>query len=327
MDLALGDLPVRAMSLLDPAHLSALGGIAINVYPPDGALGRLPPRRDTLWLVGTDATGEAVDSVRAAMERLGPSVVVDLASGTGAERLDRVSLDETPCVVRLAEYGPEVGLLDLDRADGGGWLVSWHTVPLAERWEHVPSPAREEISRLFDVYREEVRRRGLLDRFPTVPDAPGDGYVGSARCAACHRAIYDSWAGTAHHGALADLEAKGYAWDPECARCHVVGFERLPGGRFARAASGFLDPERTPYLGGVGCESCHGPGRRHVSRPTDPAVFQGGGPMRRDPGRRRCETCHDVQNSHRFPEHYEDEYRPAVDHHRVPSDRRTTPAR
>jgi len=77
-------------------------------------------------------------------------------------------------------------------------------------------------------------------------------YVGSARCQSCHAAEHAQWAGTAHARALATLEHKDQR--AECQKCHTTGFGDKTGWP---AGSGSLD--------GGGCESCHGPGGRHVA--------------------------------------------------------------
>jgi hypothetical protein len=81
---------------------------------------------------------------------------------------------------------------------------------------------------------------------------PGE-FIGSAACASCHAKEHDLWSKSAHAGAFATLEHKGEAKNADCQRCHTTGFKQ---------ASGF--PTGGATLAGVGCESCHGPGKRHV---------------------------------------------------------------
>jgi hypothetical protein len=202
-------------------------------------------------------------------------------------------------------------------------------VRLEPSLEEGASRLRDDVERLFAAYRRRVREDGLLERLPRAPDE-GPGYVGSARCEPCHQAIFASWKATPHARALETLAKKDYAHDPECVACHVVGWSRAPGGQWSRDASSFWTPEKTPALGGVGCEACHGPGGDHVKDPEKKGVFgargQPGRSMWRDPTRRGCETCHDVENSHGFhrPKGYEEHYLPKVDHRDVPAALRKT---
>ena len=76
-------------------------------------------------------------------------------------------------------------------------------------------------------------------------------------------------------------------------------------------------------MGGVGCENCHGPGSAHAADPYDRSLFAPGGPNRRSMDKQGCMTCHDAENHHGFAEAFETRHLPAVDHRRVPSDRRT----
>lgn len=318
------DLSLRALSIVDPDARERLSDVMETDFLPGplGALQGITPLPETLWLVGTDVTGATMDDLVKAMRRLGPSVIVDLNGVVGTDRVEDVPL-EGPLVVSLDVRGKEAGLLDLDPATGGdGWVVSYHAVALDPGMEKIPSRLRPRVTALFDVYRREVKARGYLADFETLPEEHDITYVGSARCARCHPGIYEAWLDTPHAGALRTLQRKDYDWDPECVRCHVVGFERFPDGRWSRVAGGFADPKATPHLGGVGCECCHGPGEAHVESPRDRSLFADGGPNRRHPGRRGCAVCHDVENSFGFQEGYETEFLPRVDHRGVPSDRR-----
>ncbi|MEE2702600.1 MAG: multiheme c-type cytochrome [Myxococcota bacterium] len=80
-------------------------------------------------------------------------------------------------------------------------------------------------------------------------------YVGSRACADCHSREFALWQKTPHARALETLAAQERSDSTECQRCHTTGFE---------AAGGF--PSGGEALGGVGCESCHGPGGAHVAR-------------------------------------------------------------
>ncbi len=83
-------------------------------------------------------------------------------------------------------------------------------------------------------------------------------YVGSAACASCHPAEYETWSKSAHARAGDTLVEKGEAKNADCLRCHTTGYG-LPGG-FPTGAALAAHADRA----GVGCESCHGPAGDHV---------------------------------------------------------------
>lgn len=94
-------------------------------------------------------------------------------------------------------------------------------------------------------------------------------YVGSKSCKKCHSKQHKSWSGLGKANALQilapgekadakrahDLDpATDYRQDARCVECHVTGLGQ-PGG-FDPSKHIAADPDG---LGGVGCESCHGP--------------------------------------------------------------------
>ena len=131
-------------------------------------------------------------------------------------------------------------------------------------------------------------RAEMAERFP----APGElEYVGSSKCMGCHFDAYRTWQASKHGHAFRTLEeaeaGDRYGWPvtyyPDCVSCHVVGYGEV---------SGFVSPEATPDLRGVGCEECHGPGQKHV---TDPMKFRMGAVAEG-----KCTECHDFEQSPGF---------------------------
>ena len=78
-------------------------------------------------------------------------------------------------------------------------------------------------------------------------------FVGTNQCFACHRPQTNTWSETTHAQAFTLLPEK-YRTDSACLKCHVTGFGHA-GGYVAGTDKDLLM---------VGCESCHGPGARHV---------------------------------------------------------------
>ena len=94
-------------------------------------------------------------------------------------------------------------------------------------------------------------------------------FEGRKKCSSCHKSQAKSWRDTAHAKAMnslkpntkkkaklkADLDpTKDYTKDKDCVGCHVDGFGKKGGYKIAK-------PKK--MLASVGCESCHGPGRKY----------------------------------------------------------------
>jgi hypothetical protein len=127
-----------------------------------------------------------------------------------------------------------------------------------------------------------------------VPAPPAEpAYVGSERCAGCHDQAFAVWARSGHARAFQTLIANQQDFNPKCLPCHTIGYQKR---------SGYTDPKATPQLMNVGCESCHGPGSRHLEQ-----LDKGYG--RTDT--LSCVTCHTRENS---PDFVPAEYIPKVRH-------------
>jgi len=101
-------------------------------------------------------------------------------------------------------------------------------------------------------------------------------YIGAKNCAKCHVEIAESWAKTPHAKAFEVLRKEGKDTTPGCVKCHSVAYGK---------DGGFIDMELTPELAGVQCESCHGPGLKHLDS-QDPAHII------RNSKKEGCRTCH-----------------------------------
>jgi peroxiredoxin len=120
----------------------------------------------------------------------------------------------------------------------------------AERLPLVSHAANRQFENLsVEERRKLVEKRAKRER--QIFD-PGE-FVGSAACAECHSKEHELWSKSAHAVAFATLEHKGEAKNADCQRCHTTGFKQ---------PTGF--PAGGTALANVGCESCHGPGKRHV---------------------------------------------------------------
>jgi thiol-disulfide isomerase/thioredoxin len=113
----------------------------------------------------------------------------------------------------------------------------------------------------------EAARRKLYDG--DVPQEliafPSGNNVGSDKCLACHPVEHDWWSGDPHANAMASLAKEG-STDPDCVRCHATAKKSGPP---PTTLDGF------DRFGGVGCESCHGPGEAHVAAGGGTTNIQG----------------------------------------------------
>jgi len=103
-----------------------------------------------------------------------------------------------------------------------------------------------------------------LDVVPT-----GARYIGADVCKGCHTSKHTNWLTTRHKDAYTNLKAYeggANANNPVCLACHTVGFGQ---------EGGFVDEQTTPGMGGVQCESCHGPGSLHVQGGGDKTKILG----------------------------------------------------
>ncbi len=98
-------------------------------------------------------------------------------------------------------------------------------------------------------------REALVDgRAPRPLTAfPEGANLGDAVCAECHKKETKSFQKDAHASAMKTLKARGSQQDVNCVSCHATA-KNTP----APTAADY-------YGGGVGCESCHGPGEQHVA--------------------------------------------------------------
>ncbi len=127
------------------------------------------------------------------------------------------------------------------------------------------------------------------------------GYVGSQACATCHRNEFDQWAHTSHATAFNTLLTVGKQFYSECVSCHVTGF---------RYETGYqIGNQERKELVDVGCETCHGPGKQHITTPLTTNI-------RGTVKQQVCMECHTPSHSPGF-EQIVEHVMPEVDHSRT----------
>jgi hypothetical protein len=127
-------------------------------------------------------------------------------------------------------------------------------------------------------------RAAFADRVPEPAAADQASYVGIEVCSSCHPEARKVWDSTSHAKAYATLSSEFKQFNLECVGCHVTGYEK-PGGSTVTHVSGLQD---------VQCEVCHGPGSKHVAKPSDRTLIT------RAPAASSCVLCHHPPHVEQF---------------------------
>lgn len=218
--------------------------------------------------------------------------------------------------ITIGEKGMNVLVLGLYDDDETPLL--YQRVPMDSRYQ-----SSQKILDLMGIYQDQLRLEGL-DGLGIQPlrnpfEKSNGEYVGSKRCESCHEESYKVWKTSRHSIAWKSLEKSNppRTFDPECIACHVEGWNaehRMP------FKSGFLGVDVTPDLINVGCESCHGPGEKHMQAEIGSNVKlqeKYREALHLDASDKEkmkvlCIQCHDLDNSPKF--NY-DRYYKVIEHH------------
>jgi len=162
-----------------------------------------------------------------------------------------------------------VGCIELEII-GGKAKVTSHKLYFLDR----EFDESERIVKLYDEYNLKVKELAEKSRAAAMADLDtrmrergidpekyrrdSKVYAGSSACKSCHEDTYEAWEKSEHAHAWNRLKERGQDFDPECTGCHSTG---------AMVRGGFVDAKLTPDLINVGCEACHGPGLKHISKP------------------------------------------------------------
>lgn len=238
------------------------------------------------------------DRVRALARELQPPP--DLAIGiddTYHEPPASAELVGTVPVVFPGIRGRYLVDVQLGRTEQGAALPRYEVVPLRGS-ETKPDAGQDPAARkLLLDHRTWVADQKLREAMAGQrPTATGNTFVGSAKCGECHAQDLLLWQNSKHGKAWETLERaekdpKRYGWPvthyPDCVSCHVVGYGQQ---------SGFVSPEATPDLRGVGCEQCHGAGSAHSAAPKTAKM----GKVGNGAPSMVCAQCHDFEQSPDF---------------------------
>jgi hypothetical protein len=258
-------------------------GPGVEVRPPIQALAdvipRVRPNCDYL-IVLAFADEETLKEIANKFHEVNCVLGGDVPQPSGsALQVNRAS------VFSVTNKGKVVGRLELVRNGDGYAVQSAAGVKIAA--DKVEPP--KEIKTLLARYKDELRERryelasaeGMESIEATQSTA--NEFAGDKACKSCHTGDHKVWEDSAHSHALATLKRVKSEYDPDCLRCHTVGYA---------LSSGFIDEAKTPTLGGVQCENCHGRGKEHVATQQKTALK----PVTAS----TCIKCHDEENSENF---------------------------
>lgn len=290
------DGQLSMLSFLPPGLTGSLGPErAYRTLEVDAALERLKAREAWSPSMPTLAFFEGSSEAAAELaERLTPDSFV-LLVGDEFEATERVDSSAAE-VIHIGSR-----MRQALRLSGGAGLDPIHRLQQQRVFEDVPAdPAVGFLRGLFRTMLLAYDARGAVaDSAP--PPAHG-GYVGSQACAGCHEVAFEIWQETLHHQALETLEfderdGVPASFDPRCIRCHTVGFGEPSGFGSSQQPDATRWSMSSP-VANVGCESCHGPGKDHITSESAADIDLG--------GEYTCLRCHDSENDPDF--HFEERW-------------------
>jgi hypothetical protein len=167
----------------------------------------------------------------------------------------------------------ELAELSKKRPTPEGSFFRYRHLEIREKLGSEPRAA----ARLADYYRRvnEHNREAFKDVLPPPVPAGASGFVGVDQCTSCHQEERAFWDGTRHSKAYPTLVRQNKQYNLECVGCHVTGYE-APGGSTV---------SHVGVLENVQCETCHGPGSRHLGNPADKTLLV-------PPVKSLCVKCH-----------------------------------
>jgi hypothetical protein len=290
---------IGIIGVVDPHAVSQLG-TGLNLADMETTLAKLLPTLKTqtdIIVLLAFADEETLD--RLANQFYEANVILGGHVRQPAQELKRTNRS---LVYFVTNESRALGILRLKLQRG----ASLEPIKSEIRLLHDQIPQHESIRDLAKAYRQEIRAARLdIDDPKSASDdqIPGvrsvAAYVGTARCAECHKTAGIRWAKTGHAKAFRTLQEKGTDADPHCIGCHTIGFGSTSGHQRKAGGTTFAD---------VGCESCHGPGSLHVrQREGDKTVdFR-----YRTLGAGDCKKCHYGEFSRTF---YWNEFWPLIQH-------------
>jgi hypothetical protein len=275
-------------------------GPGLEVRPPIEALSEIIPalKRQCDYLIVLAFVDE--DGLREIATKF--HEVDCLLGGDVPQTSNAVQEINRAAVFSVVDHGKVLGEIDLKR-DGDSYKVALsHGTKILR---DTIKPHKDMVA-LIARYKNELRDRryelaSAEDMERIVGQAStADEYVGEKSCVSCHAEASRVCAVSAHNNALQTLIKNKSDFDPDCLRCHTVGYG---------LHSGFVDAAKTPNLGNVQCENCHGRGKEHIiamRAVLEQPTLQGALSLSHRPSTLKpvtqatCISCHDKENSENF---------------------------
>ncbi len=190
-------------------------------------------------------------------------------------------------LLHCAPRGKTLGMLSLSLS--GPHQIADYLVHQISLKEDVPDDAeiRTLLSEFYKRVAEDARFQTTTKRLfsgEPLENESQNGYTGSEACRTCHSAEYQQWSVTSHAVAYNTLQTIQKHFHPECVLCHVTGFGY---------PTGYQIGQQQDLMQNVGCETCHGPGQRHVENPKT-ANTRGKVPTA------LCLECHNAEHAPGF---------------------------
>lgn len=291
-DARLTRIPGRTVSL-GPSYERALAGL--EVLDPIETTKKAIKRLKGVSIIIVLSQLSAEDNVKLAEEN--PSIDLILSDASLDETIKKLQPPEPGETRDYLKIGTTYLLQPVSPRDAGGKEIAIVRSTMMgpgltefdlERKRVAQSLAEDpELKKQLEDFLNELKndpliRREAFRRFYGMHQEsdPDNGYLGAADCAKCHQAQFAQWQTTEHADALQSLVDKQQDTIERCLGCHTTGFGY---------DTGFATAEETPGLANVQCETCHGPGKKHVASPRDAVL------IRSRPQKAICMQCHNKQ--------------------------------